>query len=38
MVKKVAKRVTTETVDEEGNLKTVVKEHAHKDTVKRKVR
>ena len=36
MVKKVAKRVTTETVDEEGNRKTIVKEHAVKEVVKKK--
>lgn len=31
MAKKVIKRVTTETIDEEGNKKTVVKEHAPKE-------
>ncbi len=36
MVKKVAKRVTTETVDEEGNRKTIVKEHAVKDVARKK--
>lgn len=37
MTKKVVKkRVTTETVDDEGNLKTIVKEHAPKETVKKK--
>ena len=36
MTKKVVKRVTTETVDEEGNRKVVVKEHPPKETVKRR--
>ena len=36
MEKKVVKRVTTETVDEEGNRKTIVKEHAPKETVNKK--
>lgn len=36
MTKKVVKRVTTETVDEDGMRKTVVKEHAPKDAVKAK--
>ncbi len=35
MTKKVVKRVTTETVDDEGNRKTVVKEHGPKDVVKK---
>ncbi|MFH0808166.1 MAG: hypothetical protein V1888_00945 [archaeon] len=34
MAKKVVKRVTTETVDDEGNKKTVVKEHAANDIKK----
>ena len=36
MTKKVAKRVTTETVDDEGNKKTVVKEHPVKEVKKKK--
>lgn len=35
MTKKVAKRVTTETVDEEGNRKTIVKEHPIKEIAKK---
>ena len=35
MVKQVAKKTTTETVDEHGLKKTVVKEHAPKDTTKK---
>ena len=34
--KKVAKRVTTETVDDEGNKKTVIKEHAPKRVKKKR--
>jgi len=36
MVKKVKKRVTTETVDDDGNKKTVVKEHAAAEVKKHK--
>jgi hypothetical protein len=36
MAKKVVKRVTTETVDEEGNKKTTVKEHAPRVVTKKK--
>jgi hypothetical protein len=32
MVKKIVKKITTETIDEDGNKKTVVKEHASKVT------
>lgn len=35
MVKKVVKRITTETVDDEGNRKTVVKEHSPKEVTKK---
>ncbi|MBT6690351.1 hypothetical protein HN903_02900 [archaeon] len=36
MTKSVVKKVTTETVDDEGNRKTIVKEHAPKETVVKK--
>jgi len=36
MTKKVVKQVTTETVDDEGNRKTVVKEHSPTETVIKK--